>query len=158
MKQTGVKVVATNRQARHRYTLLDTYECGLVLTGSEVKSLREAKVQLTEAWGSIDAGEAWLHGLHIAPYTHAQEHTGHQPVRNRKLLLHKHQIERIRMKMQLDRLTLVPTKLYFSDGKVKVEMALGKGKSTVDKRQDLAKRQSDRDAAREIANARRRTD
>ncbi len=87
MKQTGVKVVATNRQARHRYTLLDTYECGLVLTGSEVKSLREAKVQLTEAWGSIDAGEAWLHGMHIAPYTHAQEHTGHQPVRPRKLLL-----------------------------------------------------------------------
>ena len=92
------------------------------------------------------------------PCSHAQAHTGHQPVRDRKLLLHRHQIERIKMKMQLERLTLVPTKLYFSDGKVKVEMALGKGKSTVDKRQDLAKRQSDRDAAREIANARRRTD
>lgn len=158
MKDSGITVVATNRQARHRYTLLDTVECGLVLTGSEVKSLRESKVQITEAWGSIEGREAWLHGLHIAPYSHAQAHTGHDPVRDRKLLLHRHQIERLRMKMQLERLTLVPTKLYFSDGKVKVEMALGKGKSSIDKRQDLAKRQSERDAARDIADARRRTD
>jgi SsrA-binding protein len=156
VKQTGVQVVATNRQARHRYTLLDSYECGLVLTGSEVKSLREAKVTLGEAWGSVEDGEAWLHGLHIAPYTHAQEHSGHEPTRDRKLLLHRHQIDRIRMKMQLERLTMVPTKLYFSDGKVKVEMALAKGKTTVDKRQDLAQRQSEREAARDIAAARRR--
>jgi len=156
VKDTGIKVVATNRQARHRYTLLDTYECGLVLTGSEVKSLREAKVQLTEAWGSIDAGEAWLHGMHVAPYSHAQDHSGHHPTRDRKLLLHRNQIDRIRMKMQLERLTLVPTRLYFSNGKVKVEIALGKGKTTVDKRHDLAKRQSDREAARAIADARRR--
>lgn len=155
VKQTGVQVVATNRQARHRYFLSDTYECGLVLTGSEVKSLREAKVTLVEAWGSIDAGEAWLHGLHVAPYTHAQEHTGHDATRDRKLLLHRNQIERIRMKMQTERLTLVATKLYFSDGKAKIEMALGKGKNVVDKRQDIAKRDSERDAARAMSDARR---
>lgn len=157
VKQSGVQVIATNRQARHRYTLGDTFECGLVLTGSEVKSLRESKAQLNEAWGSIEAGEAWLHGLHIAPYSHAQAYSGHAPVRDRKLLLHRHQIDRIGMKMQVERLTLVPTKLYFLDGKAKVEMALGKGKNVVDKRQDLAKRQSEREAARDIANARRQS-
>lgn len=156
MKQTGVQVVATNRQARHRYTLSDTYECGIVLTGSEVKSLREAKVQLSDAWASIDAGEVWLHGLHIAPYSHAQAHSGHQPMRDRKLLMHRHQIERLRLKLQVERLTLVPTKLYFKDGKVKVELAVGKGKNVVDKRQDIAKRESEREAARSIAAARRR--
>jgi SsrA-binding protein len=158
VKQSGVQVVATNRQARHRYTLTDSFECGIVLTGSEVKSLREAKVQLSDAWASIEDGEVWLHSLHIAPYTHAQAHTGHQPMRNRKLLMHRHQIERLRLKLQTERLTLVPTKLYFSDGKVKVEIAVGKGKNVVDKRQDIAKRDSEREAARAIANARRRSD
>jgi SsrA-binding protein len=156
VKQTGVQVVATNRQARHRYTLSDTFECGIVLTGSEVKSLREAKVQLSDAWASIDAGEVWLHGLHIAPYSHAQAHSGHQPMRDRKLLMHRHQIERLRLKLQVERLTLVPTKLYFKDGKVKVELAVGKGKNVVDKRQDIARRDSEREAARSIADARRR--
>ena len=158
MKQTGIEVVATNRQARYRYTLGDTYEAGIVLTGSEVKSLREGQVQLNEAWASIDAGEAWLHDMHIAPYSHAQAHTGHNPVRKRKLLLHKHQIERIGMKLQVERLSLVPTKLYFSDGRIKVELAVGKGKNVIDKRQDIAKRDSDREAARAIADARRRGD
>ena len=156
MKQTGVQVVATNRQARHRYTLSDTFECGIVLTGSEVKSLREAKVQLSDAWASIDAGEVWLHGLHIAPYSHAQAHTGHNPMRDRKLLMHRHQIERLRLKLQVERLTLVPTKLYFKDGRLKVELAVGKGKNVVDKRQDIARRDSEREAARSIAEARRR--
>ncbi len=158
MKQTGIEVVATNRQARYRYTLGDSYEAGIVLTGSEVKSLREGQVQLNEAWASIDAGEAWLHGMHIAPYSHAQAHSGHNPVRKRKLLLHKHQIERIGMKLQVERLSLVPTQLYFKDGRVKVELAVGKGKNVVDKRQDIAKRDSDREAARAIADARRRAD
>ena len=148
--------MATNRQARHRYTLSDTFECGIVLTGSEVKSLREAKVQLSDAWASIDAGEVWLHGLHIAPYSHAQAHTGHQPMRDRKLLMHRHQIERLRLKLQVERLTLVPTKLYFKDGKLKVELAVGKGKNVADKRQDIARRDSEREAARSIAEARRR--
>ncbi|HTN99276.1 MAG TPA: SsrA-binding protein SmpB [Microthrixaceae bacterium] len=155
MKQTGVQVIATNRQARHRYFLTDTYEAGIVLTGSEVKSLREAKAQLTEAWASIDAGEAWLNGLHIAPYSHSQAYSGHAAVRPRKLLLHRNQIDRIGMKLQLERLTLVPTKLYLSDGKIKVELAIGKGKNVVDKRQDIKRRDSERDAARDIASARR---
>lgn len=158
VKQTGVQVVATNRQARHRYTLSDELECGIVLTGSEVKSLREAKVTLAEAWASIDAGEVWLHDLHIAPYSHAQAHSGHDATRDRKLLLHRNQIDRLRHKMQLERLTLVPTKLYFSDGRAKIEMALGKGKNVVDKRQDIAARDSQREADREIARSRRRGD
>lgn len=158
MKQTGVQVIATNRQARHRYFLTDTYEAGIVLTGSEVKSLREAKVQLTDAWASIDAGEAWLHGMHIAAYSHAQLHTGHYAVRDRKLLLHRNQIDRIGLKLQVERLSLVPTKLYFSDGKVKIELAVGKGKNVGDKREDIKRRDSERDAAREISASRRRQD
>lgn len=157
MKQTGEQVVATNRQARHRYTLGDTFECGIVLLGSEVKSLREAKVQLTEAWASIEGNEVWLHGLHVAPYSHAQSHSGHVPVRDRKLLLHRHQIDRLRLKMQVERLTLVPTKLYFKDGRVKVELALGKGKNVGDKRQAIIERDTAREAAREMSRARRRS-
>ena len=155
MKQTGEQVVATNRQARHRYTLGDTFECGIVLLGSEVKSLRESKVQLTEAWASIEGNEVWLHGLHVAPYSHAQSHSGHVPVRDRKLLLHRHQIDRLRLKMQVERLTLVPTKLYFKDGRVKVELALGKGKNVGDKRQAIIERDTAREAAREMSRARR---
>lgn len=157
MKQSGTHVLATNRQARHRYVLGDTYEAGIVLSGSEVKSLRESKVQLTEAWASIDAGEVWLHGLHIAPYSHSQHHSGHVPNRDRKLLLHRRQIDKIAMQMQLERLTLVPTQLYLKDGRVKVEIALGKGKNVVDKREDIKRRESDREAARAIADARRRS-
>ncbi len=112
-------------------------------------------MQLTEAWASIVDGEVWLHGLHIAPYSHAQAHTGHEPTRDRKLLLHRHQIDRLRHKLQTERLTLVPTRLYLSDGKVKVQLAVGKGKNVVDKRQDIARRDSEREAARDIANARR---
>ncbi|MFM7069931.1 MAG: SsrA-binding protein SmpB [Actinomycetes bacterium] len=155
MKQTGEQVVATNRQARHRYALGDAFECGIVLVGSEVKSLRESKVQLTEAWASIEGNEVWLHGLHIAPYSHAQSHTGHVPVRDRKLLMHRHQIERLRLKLQVERLTLVPTKLYFKDGRVKVEIALGKGKNVGDKRQTIMERDTAREAAREMSRARR---
>ena len=158
MKQSGIQVVATNRQARYRYFLSDTYEAGIVLTGSEVKSLRDGQVQLNEAWASIDAGEARLHDMHIAVYSHAQSHSGHNPTRKRKLLLHKHQSERIGMKLQVERLSLVPTKLYFNDGKVKVEIAVGKGKNVVDKRQDIQNRDLDREAARAIADARRRSD
>ncbi len=156
MKPTGTEIVATNRQARRNYDLGDSIECGIVLVGSEVKSLRESKVQLSDAWGSVEGSEVWLNGLHIAPYSHAQDHSGHDPMRRRKLLLHRQQIERLRMKMQLERLTLVPLKLYFSDGKLKVEMALGKGRNVVDKRHELARKQADREAQRDIARANRR--
>lgn len=151
MKPTGTQVVATNRQARRNYELGESIECGMVLRGSEVKSLRESKVQLAEAWASIDDGEVWLHGLHVAPYSHAQDHSGHEPTRRRKLLLHRHQIDRLAHRMQTERLTLVPLKLYFSEGRLKVELALGKGRKTVDKRQELARREADREARRAVA-------
>jgi SsrA-binding protein len=155
MKPTGTQVVATNRQARRNYELGDTFEAGIVLRGSEVKSLRESKVQLTDAWASIDDGEVWLNGLHIAPYSRAQAHTGHEPERRRKLLMHRHEIDRLRLRMQTERLSLVPLQLYFSDGRLKVELAVGKGRNVVDKRQDIARRDADREASREIARARR---
>jgi SsrA-binding protein len=155
MASTDTQVVATNRQARRNYELSDTYECGIVLLGSEVKSLRESKVQLTESYAAIEGGEVWLHGLHIAPYSHAQAHSGHEPVRPRKLLLHRQQIERLRHRLQTERLTLVPLRLYFSGGRAKVEIAVGKGKRTVDKRQDIARRDADREAARAVARGRR---
>jgi SsrA-binding protein len=155
MKPTGTQIVATNRQARRQYELGDTYECGVVLRGSEVKSLRESKVQLTDAWASIDDGEVWLNGLHIAPYSRAQAHTGHEPVRRRKLLMHRHEIDRLRLRLQTERLTLVPLKLYFKDGRLKVELAVGKGRNVVDRRQDIARRDADREAAREIARSRK---
>ena len=156
MKPTGTAIVATNRQARRNYDLGDSIECGIVLVGREVKSLRESKVQLSDAWGSVEGSEVWLNGLHIAPYAPAQEHRGHDPMRRRKLLLHRQQIERLRMKMQLERLTLVPLKLYFSDGKLKVEMALGKGRNVMDKRHELARKQADRESQRDMARANRR--
>ena len=156
MKPTGTQIVATNRQARRNYTLGDTFEAGVVLRGSEVKSLRESKVQLTDAWASVDDHEVWLNGLHIAPYSRAQAHSGHEPERRRKLLLHRAEIDRIRMRMQVERLSLVPLSLYFKDGRLKVELAFGKGRNVVDKRQDIARRDADREAAREIARARQR--
>lgn len=156
MKPTGTEVVATNRQARRNYELGESVECGIVLHGSEVKSLRESKVQLAEAWADVDSGEVWLNGLHVAPYSHAQSHSGHDPVRRRKLLLHRHQIDRLRHRMQTERLTLVPLSLYFKEGRLKVELALGKGRNTVDKRDELAKRDAAREVQREIARSRRR--
>jgi SsrA-binding protein len=155
MKPTGTQVVATNRQARRNYELGETVECGIVLRGSEVKSLRESKVQLSDAWASVEGREMWLHGLHIAPYSRAQVHTGHEPERPRKLLLHRAEIDRLRHRLQVERLTLVPLALYFKEGRLKVELAVGKGRRTVDKRQDIARREADREASREIARARR---
>lgn len=143
--------IATNRRARRDYELGDSFEAGIVLTGSEVKSLREATVQIAEAYAQIRDGEAWLHSMHIAPYTHAQDHSGHEPDRPRKLLMHRNEIDRLGHKMQTDRLTLVPLKLYFRDGRVKVELATGKGRKTVDKRHDLAKREADREARRAMS-------
>jgi len=153
MKPKGEEVVATNRQARRNFAITETFEAGIVLRGSEVKSLRESKVQLSDSWASIEGGEAWLHNLHIAPYTMAQSHSGHEPLRDRKLLMHRHEIDRLRMTMQLERVSLVPLKLYFKDGKLKVELGLGKGRTTVDRRQDIAKRDAERETRREIGRA-----
>lgn len=149
------RTIATNRRARRDYELGDTFEAGIVLTGSEVKSLREATVQIAEAYAQIRDGEGWLHGLHIAPYAHAQDHSGHLPDRPRKLLLHRHEIDRLAHRIQTERLTLVPLKLYFRDGRVKVQLATGKGRRTVDKRHELARREADREARRAMSRAQR---
>ena len=151
MRDSGTKVIATNRQARRNYQILDTIEAGIVLRGSEVKSLRESKVQIADAFARIDSGEMWLHQLHIAPYLFSQTHTGHDPDRKRKLLLHHHEIERLRARVDPEHLSLVPLSIYFKDGKAKVELALAKGRRTVDKRQVIA----ERDAERQLQRAKR---
>jgi SsrA-binding protein len=154
-KQLGTKVVATNRSARHDYAILETVEAGLVLRGSEVKSLREAQVQLKEAYARIDGGEAWLVGMHIAPHITTGSHDLPEPDRRRKLLLNRHEIDRLRMRIDLERLALVPLSLYFKDGRAKVELGLGKGRTKGDKRQAIAEKEARREADREIGRARR---
>jgi SsrA-binding protein len=154
-KQLGTKVVATNRSARHDYAILETVEAGLVLRGSEVKSLREAQVQLKEAYARIDGGEAWLVGMHIAPHVATGLHDLPEPDRRRKLLLNRHEIDRLRMRIDLERLALVPLSLYFKDGRAKVELGLGRGRTRGDKRQAIAEKEAKREADREIGRARR---
>ncbi|KDE98396.1 single-stranded DNA-binding protein [Mycolicibacterium aromaticivorans JS19b1 = JCM 16368] len=148
-KKPDHKVVATNRKARHNYSILDTYECGVVLQGTEVKSLREGHASLADAFATVDDGEIWLRNLHIPEYHHGTW-TNHTPRRNRKLLLHRSQIDNLVGKIRDGNLTLVPLSLYFSDGKVKVELALARGKQAHDKRQDLAKRDAEREVIREL--------
>jgi SsrA-binding protein len=147
------KQVATNRRARRNYEILETIEAGLVLRGSEVKSLRLGQVQLGDAYVRIEGGEAWLVSLHIASYEHAQDHTGHDPERPRKLLLHRAEIDRLRALVDQQRLTLIPLSIYFKEGRAKVEVALARGRKTYDKRELLAKRDAEREAARAIARA-----
>jgi SsrA-binding protein len=147
----GKKIIASNRRARHDYTIEDTVEAGLVLTGTEVKSLRGGRASLADGFGQITDGEAWLHGVHIPQYTQGTW-TNHEPRRTRKLLLHRREIDKLASSVTERGLTLIPLSLYFSDGKVKIELGLARGKRTYDKRQDLAKR----DAAREVERALRR--
>ncbi|MGI9600663.1 MAG: SsrA-binding protein SmpB [Acidimicrobiales bacterium] len=156
-KDTDITVVATNRAARRDFEILDVYEAGIVLRGSEVKSLRESKVQLNDCYGRIDDGEAWLLGLHIAPYSKStSEAFGHETDRHRKLLLHRSEIDRIRPRLDQERLTLVPLRLYFQGGRAKVELAVARGKKSIDRRQEIARRDADLDARREMAKANRR--
>jgi len=150
MPPPGVKVIATNRQARRDYEILETVECGLVLKGSEVKSLRDAHVQFADANGWIRDGEAWLLGLHIAPYSHGQGVYGHEPDRDRKLLLRRDEIVRLKSRVDQERLALVPLSLYFKNGRAKVEIGLGKGRRRYDKRQLLAQRDADLEARRAL--------
>jgi SsrA-binding protein len=142
------KLIADNRRARHDYHLFARFEAGLALTGSEVKSLRQGQASLTRAFAEIRAGEAWLIGAHIAPYEQASIGS-HDPDRSRKLLLHQREIASLDSELSEKGLTLVPTRLYFKRGRVKVELALARGKAGRDKREDLAKR----DAQREIERA-----
>jgi SsrA-binding protein len=141
------KIIAQNKKARHDYLIVDTYECGIVLMGTEVKSLRLGRASLVDGFATIDDGEVYLHNVHIPEYAFGSW-TNHTPRRVRKLLLHKGEILRLVGKTKESGLTLVPLSLYFTEGKVKVEIALARGKKTYDKRQDLAKRDADREISR----------
>ncbi len=144
----GTKLIAENRRARHEYHLLERYEAGLVLTGTEVKSLRDGKAILQRAFGDLREGELYLVGAHIPEYTQGNV-ANHDPDRDRKLLLHRRELDQLVGKVQEKGLTLVPTRLYWKDGRAKVELALARGKDVGDKRRDIA----DRDARRQIERA-----
>jgi SsrA-binding protein len=148
----GDRVVATNRRARHDYDIVETLECGLVLSGSEVKSLREGKAAIVDSYARIDDGELWLFGMHIPPWSFAVGFGSHDPDRKRKLLVHRREITRLHDKTRLQPLTLVPLKIYFKDGRAKVEIALAKGRQMHDRREALKKRDAEREMARSVRN------
>jgi len=150
----GERLIADNRRARHDYHLLDRVEAGLVLTGTEVKSLREGKATLQQAFAEVRDGEAWLLGLHVPEYGQGNR-SNHEPDRSRKLLLHRREIDKLYGQVREKGVTLVPTKLYFKDGRVKVELALAKGKELRDKRRDIAERDARRQIDRELKSLRR---
>lgn len=152
----AVKMVTTNKQARRNFDISETFEAGIALRGSEVKSLRDSKVQLNDAYARFENGELWLVGLHIAPYVRASTHQRYEPTRKRKLLMHRAELDRLFSRTEQDHLTLVPMALYFKDNRAKLELGLGKGRKTVDKRQVIAKRDADREARRELAARSRR--
>ncbi|AIT60491.1 SsrA-binding protein SmpB [Corynebacterium doosanense] len=148
-KKQGSNVIATNRKARHDYAILDTYEAGIVLVGTEIKSLRDGKASLVEAFATIDNGEVWLRNLHIPEYSMGSW-TNHSPRRTRKLLLHRREIDTIFGKVRDGNRTLVPLSLYLKDGRVKVELGLAQGKQDYDKRQSIKKRTEEREVVREM--------
>ncbi len=145
-------MIAQNRKARHDYTILDTYEAGVALLGTEVKSLRMGRASLVDAYATVDGGEVFLRGLYIPEYLQGSW-TNHEPRRTRKLLLHRAEIERLIGKIREGGLTLVPLSLYFTDGKVKCEIALARGKKSYDKRHDLAQRDANREIQRAYGRA-----
>jgi SsrA-binding protein len=146
--RSGDRVVATNRRARREYEFLETFEAGIVLQGSEVKSLRGGKAQLNEAYARVDDGEIWLFQMHIPPWQYATGFGSHDPDRKRKLLLHREEIDELLGKTQQQSLTLIPVQLYFRDGKAKVQIALAKGRRLYDKRNILKARDAEQEAAR----------
>ena len=152
----GEQTIALNRRARHEYAITDTFEAGIVLTGTEIKSVRAHKVSLAEAYARVERGEAWLIGANIAPFEGGNRYN-HEPKRTRKLLLHRSEIDELLGLTKAKGLTLVPLRLYISErGVAKVELAVARGKQLHDKRRDIAERDARRDVAREIAEARRR--
>ena len=148
------KVIATNRKAFHNYTILETYEAGLVLRGTEVKSLRESQVNFKDCYASVDNDEAWLIGCHISPYHHGTD-ANHDPERKRKLLLHRREIQRLLGKVAERGLTMIPLRLYFKSGRAKCELGLARGKKLHDKRASIREREAKREMAKE-ARARQR--
>jgi SsrA-binding protein len=145
----GEKLIADNRRARHDYELLDRFEAGLVLTGTEVKSLRQGRASLAQAFADVRDGEVWLVGAEISTYEQGNI-ANHEPSRDRKLLLHRGEIESLYGKVRERGLTLVPTRLYWKNGRAKIEIALARGKQTIDKRRDIAKRDADRAVQRAL--------
>ncbi len=139
-----------NRKARHNYDILETYEAGIVLKGSEVKSIRMGSANLKDSYAEIDHGEVYINNFHISPYKFASSHTNHDPYRRKKLLLHKPQIRRLIGKVQEKGLTLIPLRVYSKNGKIKVELALAKGKKLYDKRRDIKKRDMEREQERQL--------
>jgi SsrA-binding protein len=146
-KDTGRKLVANNKKARHDFLIEDVFEAGLVLTGTEVKALRAGRASLVDGWCTVDGGEAWLEGVHIPEYTQGTW-TNHAPRRKRKLLLHRTEIDRLESRTREKGQTIVPLSLYFLDGRAKVEIALARGKKEYDKRQTLRERQDNLEAMR----------
>ena len=147
------RLVASNRRARHDYEIVDTLECGIVLQGSEVKSLREGRIALQDSYARIDDGELWLFGVHVPPYAQANGFGAHDPDRRRKLLVHRRQIDEWMGRSKQSSLTMVPLSIYFKDGRAKVELALARGRRQYDKRHAIAARDAGRDAAREARSA-----
>ncbi|WP_112467904.1 SsrA-binding protein SmpB [Streptomyces triticisoli] len=154
-KEKGRKLIAQNKKARHDYHILDTYEAGLVLMGTEVKSLRQGRASLADGFVQLDGNEAWLHNVHVPEYSQGTW-TNHSARRKRKLLLHREEIDKLEAKSQETGHTIVPLALYFKDGRAKIEIALAKGKKEYDKRQTLREKQDRREADRAMAAVRRR--
>jgi SsrA-binding protein len=152
----GTKLIASNRTARRDYDVLETIEAGIALKGSEVKSLRESKVQLNDAYARVIDGELWLLGMHVSPYSHGVGVFGHEPDRQRKLLVHRGEMLRLKARVDQERLALVALALYFKDGRAKVELGLARGRNKGDKREALAKKEADLEARKAIARSMRR--
>ena len=153
VKEVGRKVIAQNKKARHDYSIEDVFECGIVLTGTEVKSLRMGRASLIDGFAMVDKGELWLSGVHIPEYTQGTW-TNHTPRRDRKFLVHAAEIRKLSARMKDGGLTLVPLSLYFKDGKAKIELAVAKGKKVYDKRAALMERQAGREVEREVSRRR----
>ncbi|WP_328790243.1 MULTISPECIES: SsrA-binding protein SmpB [unclassified Streptomyces] len=154
-KEKGRKMIAQNKKARHDYAILDTYECGLVLTGTEVKSMRQGRASLVDGFVSVEGGEAWLYNVHVPEYSQGTW-TNHSARRKRKLLMHREEIDKLERKADESGHTIVPLSLYFKDGRAKIEIALAKGKKEYDKRQTLREKQDTRETNRAISAIRRK--
>jgi len=155
MAEVGKKVIASNRRARHEYSILEELEAGIVLRGSEVKSLRAGHVQINDGYGRIMNGELWLVGVNISPYAFAHGFGSHLPDQHRKLLLKRYEIDRLEARVNQERLTIIPLSIYFKDGRAKVELGLAKGRTKGDKRQVLAERDADREIQKAMGRARK---
>ncbi|MCJ1677050.1 SsrA-binding protein SmpB [Streptomyces sp. APSN-46.1] len=155
VKEKGRKLIAQNKKARHDYTIIDTYECGIVLTGTEVKSLRQGRASLVDGFVSVEGNEAWLYNVHVPEYSQGTW-TNHSARRKRKLLMHREEINKLERKADESGNTIVPLTLYFKDGRAKVEIALAKGKKEYDKRQTMREKQDTRETNRAISAIRRK--